>query len=238
MTTFVDTEANKTEGAPTPSFVIADYLEARARMTDFTMVEIGHDMLPVAYQQEPPFTDDRFYVGLEAWTHDPQGKKRDLLARRHEQFTGLKDNITFEDVSLGGMVRYSGDDGNSERWFEGTYEFKAPLASNSAHEVFLGNVFGDPDLSESTESTTNVLAEALRIVTDDGVIVVRESLTPEHTRALNTALATYDNLSVTRIGSREIIIGALESTYAVDRTHDSEDKYYLFIQKLDKESIH
>jgi SAM-dependent methyltransferase len=143
------------------------------------MVEIGHGRSPVAYQQPTGFTGQRSYVGIEAGLRDLHGDLwTDLEKLRAEH---PDQNVTFIPQSVGRngeMRRRSVFSLVGRIFYLGAYNPRTDLEDGSADEVFLNNVFGDPHLALSGKRTRSLIEEASRLAADDGIIVVRESMTP------------------------------------------------------------
>ncbi len=112
-------------------------------------VEIGTNGLAVPFIGERQFGDGQFYVGIDI--------NREMLEQS-------KESVEYTDRSTSHIMFVQA---NGEQ---------IPIADRSAHEVFLGNVLGDPHISH--ESKDRFLAEARRIVTDDGEVIIKENNTP------------------------------------------------------------
>lgn len=53
---------------------------------------------------------------------------------------------------------------------------KLPFSENSIHEIYFGNVFGDPHISNIQRQ--EFLNDAFRVLDKDGALIIRESTTP------------------------------------------------------------
>lgn len=229
-----------------PPFDTLAYLQERAKKDTFVMVEFGHDSLPVAYHQSRPFTGNRAYIGYEAWMRDYEGEKKSRLLERHSQYDGDSTNIHFQTLALGGMVRTLADENEEsvERWFEGEYNPATPLPDESVEEVLLGNVFGDPHISYAQSRTNALLSEATRILNNDGLIVIRETITPHNSRTSKEDLARWPRMKTSLESSIEAhgldVLGyttpqdkewqALENEFMSERYYN-KGAYYLFLSK-------
>jgi hypothetical protein len=227
-------------------FDVSSYLEERAKKDTFVMVEFGHDSLPVAYHQSRPLAGNRAYIGYEAWMRDHEGKKKSRLLERHSLYSGNSTNIHFQTLALGGMVRTVADENEEsvERWFEGEYNPVTPLPDESVEEVLLGNVFGDPHISYAQSRTNALLSEATRIVDKDGVIVIRETITPHNSRTSEEDLARWPRMKTSLEASIEeqglTVLSyttpqdegwqALENEFMSERYYN-KGAYYLFLSK-------
>jgi hypothetical protein len=150
---------------------IGSYLPLRDR-SEFVLVEIGHGSHPIAYDQAP-FTGERAYIGIECWLRDFAGIRRDALEEMHSTYK--KQNIFYVDLNVGEATDYD----QSESLYEGEYEAETLLPVEAADEVFLSNVFGDPKIASMEGHTQSLLNEVSRLISKNGVVVIRETLTPK-----------------------------------------------------------
>jgi hypothetical protein len=215
------------------SFDVAAYLDERDANTRFVMAEFGHDAQPVAYRQPQGFTGNRAYIGFEAWLRDPYGDKQKAVRSLHERYRAQNSNIYYHTLALGGMVRVVTEDGQTEKWFEGEYNPRTPLSDNSIDEVFIGNVFGDHYVKHSAERSTALLNEAARIVTGDGVVIIRETITPVDTRRHLEELFHDAHMTVLhRITPEDTQWDALQERFSYEPSYN-DGSYYLFLRKND-----
>ncbi|MES2631137.1 MAG: hypothetical protein V4611_04210 [Patescibacteria group bacterium] len=216
---------------PLPSLDVIDYLTQRAEMDSFLMVEFGHDAHPVAHQQSRPFTGDRAYIGFEAWLRDPEGKKKDAIQKTSEVYSDSNHNIHFQTLALGGIVRSITEDGEQQKWYEGLYDPTTALPDGTAEEVLLGNVLSDPYLVYSHERTGAMIDEAVRILADSGVIVIRETIRPDRVgAAFEASIAARDLKVLARVTPEDEQWEALESQFVADPYY-APDSYYLLLSK-------
>lgn len=159
-------------------FSINDYLIKRQNDPNFVMVEAGHDSVPVAYQQPSNFYGQRAYIGIESWIRDPWNVKREQLNKLHNAYANGQ-NVFYVTHNLGGKA-YKDPAGN-RTYFDGEYEAATVLPDSIASEVFLSNVFCDPVVAQVADRVENLLTEVTRLVDQNGVIVLRETLTPDCT---------------------------------------------------------
>lgn len=215
------------------NFSVDTYLDRRATNPSFVMVEIGHGGLPVAYQQNPGFTGQRAYIGIEAWLRDRWNRQRD---RKVDQHNALRQgqNIFYVAQKLGGSVLYD-EDNPRYSWYEGEYDPKTLLPDGTADEVFLSNVFCDPHIADSRDATTRLLSEAVRLAESSGMIVLRETITPHKTVYLTSRLIDDYGLRVEGgvIPSDENAWSKLEELYKAEpsKMGPSYGSYYLFLSK-------
>lgn len=162
------------EAVVVPGFDVGAFLQQRAEADDFLMVEFGHDTLPVADLQFPPFTKDRRYIGVESWLRGSQGsRKRMLIEKLVAQ--GQRGNISFVDHNVGAVVMHDELDGDT--WLHGEYNARTGLPDNCADEVFLSNVFSDRYIAWHADAAIKLLTEVARIVKPTGTVVVRHTIT-------------------------------------------------------------
>lgn len=151
-----------------PEFDVSGYLQDRAEADPFLMVEVGHGSYPVAYQQ-PQLTGDRRYIGAETW-----------MVRRRDGLQGiLAHAVTPRSVRNGTNITFVSDPINP----------LAELEAGIADEVVISNVFGDPLFARLGLGTAQLLSEAARLINYNGVIVVRETITPNKSRVAETTVA-------------------------------------------------
>jgi hypothetical protein len=161
---------------PLPAWDVQYYLAERAVRASFMMVEIGHGGEPAAYCQ-PNLSGQRAYVGVEAWLRDAQGKKREHLrsleAKRPDQ------NVAFIDHNVDPDTTPPLPADPARMRHSRPYKPRTILPDEAADEVLFSNVFGDPHVADSSKRTANLLREARRLVDEEGIIVIRETITPE-----------------------------------------------------------
>lgn len=157
--------------------IVNHHLEARNADPNFVMIEIGHDAVPVAYQQPVPFTNSRAYIGVEAWLRNPYGNKPGFVQALHDENNGLAQNIFY--INHPPHVAVVHDEDNYS-YLVGLYHkyTETILPTGIASEVFVSNVFCDPHIAYSRESTKALLAETARLVATDSRVVLRETITP------------------------------------------------------------
>jgi hypothetical protein len=161
------------------AFDVESYLNHRDDASPFTMVEIGHGPNPVVFKQLG-FSGLREYIGIEAGLRDRRGglsaRLTQLKAAHPEQ------NAEFIFHDLGGVVVYDPeqdpDDALADSWYEGDYKPRTVLDHGIAVEVLLNNVLGDNHTADIPENGQALLVEAARLLKDDGVVIIRESITP------------------------------------------------------------
>jgi hypothetical protein len=157
-------------------FSVDDYLQSRIDNEDFTLVEFGHDAVPVETHQPFIFDDNRRYYGFESWTRDPLGAKRSMIMARNGIYKDQGLNIKFMELALGGDI--SRDPETEEAWYNGDYKTKTSLQDECADEVLISNVLGDPLFTTKLSYGEKLLTEASRLLKATGTLVVRETITP------------------------------------------------------------
>ncbi len=181
------------------SFSVEAYLLERAKNSRFTMAEIGHDSLPVAYQQPFEFRGQRAYFGIEVWLRDPIGSKHERIKELRETVENGQ-NVIYLDHNPGGIVErdgYAEEGGHS--WYVGEYDAQSILPDTVVKEVFVSNVFSDKHVACSQERTAALLKEAVRILQEDGVIILRETISPENMMYLTEELIQEMGLQVEEV---------------------------------------
>jgi hypothetical protein len=231
------------EVAPVSHFDAQAHLAARAANPSFTMVEMGHDWLPVAEHQPTAFTGQRVYIGIEAWLRDPYGAKRSGLVEKTADIRASQ-NVFFMAQDLGGEVCRDSDETPS--WYSGEYDTQTVLPDGIADEVFMSNVFCDPHIAHYGDRTERLLTEVARLTADGGKIVLRETITPQYVRLLSSPrnpLVRQLGLQVeARVApNEEEAWGQLEEVYEADRScaflEPRLDSYYLLLQKQGQDSL-
>ncbi|HVV66885.1 MAG TPA: hypothetical protein VHB72_02320 [Candidatus Saccharimonadales bacterium] len=153
-----------------PSFDLRSWLDERKHMPKRVTVELGYGGQPLVMQH--PIGPEQAYIGVEAnlnpYYTDPQVSvagftgpiggydKKGIQAHLRSQRP--EDNIFFIDID----AKHS--DGRSV------------LPDGAADEVYINNVFDDPIIHGSSNGTYNLLAEAARLVTNEGKIIIADEL--------------------------------------------------------------
>jgi hypothetical protein len=214
---------------------VVEHLDQRAENPAFIMVEFGHGGVPTAYKQ-PSFTGGRAYVGVENWLRDPWHRQRNHVIKLEAEHPGQ--NVSFITIaSQGEMVR---DEDGRERdvYYIGDYSAETVLSDECADEVFLSNDFCDPLIGWNQDRTDKLLAEAARIVSREGVVVVRETITPSYAKLGERVLAEV-GLNVRRklphVTRFDHIWQQLEAVYDGEPWPRSlhPQSFYLFLAKTE-----
>lgn len=210
---------------------IGHYLEQRRADPDFVMIEFGHDLIPVAFQQPFEFNGRRAYIGIETWLREPL--KDEAISNLYS--SRLDQNIFFIAHDLGGRVKW--DDQKEGSWYEGQYATATVLPDLAAKEVFASNVFGDPHIADYPDRTSALLHELARLVSLQGQIVLRETVSPEKVRYLDEHLWQTVGLALDRVATPEDIQlwRALEDVFDGERRGElcpEPGSYYMFLSKI------
>lgn|GEM_PF-3027672 len=218
-----------------PSFDLSEHLESRIKDPNFIMIEIGHDSLPVAYQQPFEFRGKRAYIGLEAWLRDPIGVKKECIRELRETVENGQ-NVFYMSYDTGGVIERDGyEEEGGYSWYRGNYDTSSILPKEVAQEVFISNVFCDPHIASSKERTTSLLSEAARVIDAGGIIVLRETITPEKVMHLNENLLKKLSLKIQKTIVPESLAEweLLETIYKAEPypVRPETGSYYMFLSK-------
>ncbi|HEY5442782.1 MAG TPA: hypothetical protein VIJ68_04550 [Candidatus Saccharimonadales bacterium] len=202
------------------------YLAERAVRPDFVMVQIGHSGLSVADQQAP-WRGERRYFGAVAWLQD-----------ENVNIQPPNPNVQFLSLNLGGEPK--GDEEQAEQeaaesWYSGPYDFSVPLSDGIAHEVFFGDVIGDSRVTDSTKRTPLLLAEASRLLSPGGHVVIRETISPGRAlKSLTTEVLAKAGLkSMLRLHWGDPLWSQLEESYDGQTTSwfPKKENFYQLLTK-------
>jgi hypothetical protein len=132
-------------------------------------------------------------IGIEAGLRDLRGDLWTDLEKLQAEHPDQ--NVTFIPQGVGRngeMRRRSIFSLVGRTFYLGAYNPRTALGDGSADEVFLNNVFGDPHIALSGRRTKGLIKEASRLAADDGMVVVRESMSPHwsHWRLSDKLLAS------------------------------------------------
>jgi hypothetical protein len=180
------------------------YLAERNIQESFVLAEIGHQNIPIAPLQHN-LNGQRAYVGVEAWFGSMPGQG---LRRAIEQTSGKNASFVRQHVATG-VTRneVSGD------WMD-LYDPTTVLPDAAADEVFMGNVFGENNLYSDRKRTVHLAQEAARLIGENGMLVVRETTTPDFAKLDDVQLARAGLVAVHRESfSTAPIWRQLEQTY-------------------------
>lgn len=216
------------------SFDIQRHLRARQEDPSFSLAEFGHDIYPIAYSQGFRFVGRRFYVGFEGWLYDPEGARQRYLDERNA-IQGDGQNIHFIRQELG---RYGFIDGfPADEVYEGDYDPVTCLDEASISEVVAINVLTDPLVADDPGRSLGLLSEMRRIVRPDGLVVLRETITPHYRDCIEEGVVARAGLElVARLTSAGVDPGkwqALERVYEdnlLPVTEPAEGSYYAILQ--------
>lgn len=214
-----------------PVFELDCYQAERLAQPGFTMVEIGHDTLPVAYQQPRSFTDGRAYIGIEAWLRGYGNSRQLMLQNQHEQRANGQ-NIFYITQSPGGKVLHEGEDS----WYEGDFDPTTLLPNEAVDEVFISNVLTDPFMAGTKNSVELLIAEAARLLRPGGCLIIRETITPEYKFQLKELLFESHGLQVVDYltPSDRAEWDKLEAVFKAEpaQFEPKPNSFYLFLQRM------
>ncbi|HVX57928.1 MAG TPA: hypothetical protein VHA37_09460 [Candidatus Saccharimonadales bacterium] len=215
---------------PTPDFDLGDYLDERLHRPSFVMAEIGHGPYPLVANLPRFFSGQRAYIGIEAGMRD-----RDLAEERAEEFSQqyADANASFLTHDIGEGERLQGNTCTDE-WYEGEFEAETILPDAAADEVVASNVFGDPLIAPDFGRTTKLLQEMSRLITHDGLVVVRETITPANAVFLQEYIVKHAGLTILKRVELEEALDweQLELFYGTHREYANpyqEGSFYLFM---------
>lgn len=175
------------------SFNVHEHLETRRNDPNFHLVEFGHSIFPIAFQQGIPFSGGRAYTGIEGWLANLD-RGPNILAEQCKREIQSQ-NIRFITQDLGSYP-LSEDGFPIEELYEGEYNTRTPLSDNEASEVVASNVLTDPIVSDIPFRSINLLREMGRIIKPSGLIVLRETITPKYRDYLDDGSVAIAGLRV------------------------------------------
>ena len=210
------------------------YARHRTQNPNFIMVEFGHGLRPVAYRQPAGFTGQRAYVGVEAGLREAKLHARAQLGVLQAKYPD--ENITYIDQDLnknGNRVERILSRLMRPIGFVGLYDPSTILPDGAADEVFLSNVFGDPQVANSKVRTQRLLDEVSRVTAEKGMVVIRETITPTVAQASLTG-AALQNAGLQTAGSytqEDQCWDHLEGVYGAGRGYYRLTNFYQFLTK-------
>lgn len=214
------------------------YLEQRRSSKHLKAVEFGHGVLPIAFKN-PTYTGERFYTGVETWFRGchpslPENFKEKTIARLDSDPTLRDQNITLIHHEPGGEIVVDPDTLHKlsfDSWYTGPYDPETSLDSGMTHEVFASNVFNDPHTAHSKERAQLLLNELCRIVSDEGVVILRETITPERFSVTDEMIRNAGLFVAAKITPDMIDQwSALEDEFAGEKWY-AKNSFYLFLKK-------
>lgn len=161
-----------------PPDKIAGRLESQRSLPTSTLVEFGHGATPIAYNQPKKFINGRQYIGIEAWTRDPQHGQLNMLRLIHDHnLRDLPQNIHYFAQYAGRLVTMiAGKDLNLEKAVCGP---DGQLKPGLASEVYASDVLTDPMVGRDPFRSLELLKQMGNVAQRDGLVVVRETYSPE-----------------------------------------------------------
>lgn len=167
-------------------------------------VEVGTHNLPVTWLGSKKFGKNETYIGIDA-SHDKIREAKEFTEQDRPQ-----ENIYFLNADAEHL----------------------PLKNASADEVFFGNVFGDPSITDQEKD--KFMQEAKRILDQGGRIVIKETNTPASRQYLKHLFEKH-GLKVARILETESPQWA-KTVKAYDRVAAGRmswaGSYLLFVEPL------
>lgn len=163
-----------------------DYLERRKGATSFKTVEFGHGMTPIWLRNPEAYSEGTHsYLGVEQWLRGYDSGAKELQKKVPNGLVGTIQHVAQSAV---GEVLRSYDQKGAEIWYEGDYSAKAEVEDSSIDEVVASNLLTDPMVAHHHQRVTVALAEMHRIVSEQGVVVLRETITPDNTQYLEQSI--------------------------------------------------
>lgn len=163
---------------PVEGFDLNAYLQQRSTNPNFIMIEIGHGAIPAVEHQA--FRGHRAYIGIESGQRfKPEFDA--LLSNTLSKIKRRKDeNIFFHKHDTGYRPKRprQSDAPGVERGRYGRGKVKTIFPHGAADEVYVNNVFGDPQVGVGRNAQM-LLKEIRRLIDDDGRVVIRETLSPK-----------------------------------------------------------
>lgn len=221
------------------NYDVEAYLAEREKDPDLRVAEFGHGIKPLALYDES-FTGSRSYVGIEAWLRHEDWKGREggakkIFLEKVADKIPVGHKIIFLEIDTGNESEKYESDGQrlrGERPYRGEYNPRTALEDNSIDEVFVGNVFNDPDLANSRRRSVTLLKELARVTKPLGVIVIRDTTSPKYF-SLTPAQIDAAGLEVKEVVLREDLQAwkMLEEVYGKSNVLPAKKGFYLFLQK-------
>lgn len=217
-------------------FDVRAHLEARAEIPDFTLVEFGYGQCPIYGRQPHHFTGQQAYIGIEAGLRDREKAKARADRLNTAQEEGKNIRFMFVDVGYGEVVPATVYHHGYEE-YRGVYNPKTPLDSSIADETFAGNIFCDP-LTTDYERTLALMSEMGRVTKLNGLVIMRETITPHYVYAVGEFTTSRSGLDIVDYvrPDTEPLWHQLEAFYGTGLPHDYSpplpDSYYLFLRKV------
>lgn len=130
-------------------------------------LEVGTYQTPVTVFGDKKFGKDDLYIGLDIDEHEVRSAKRNSEWRDEDDGRQTGEHKLFMNADMRRM----------------------PIADKSVEELFLGNVLGDPSISDKQKE--RLLSEAARILKDKRTLVIKETNTPASRDKVKQLLADY-----------------------------------------------
>lgn len=197
-----------------------------------SITEFGHNIYPICLTASALDMPYKSYTGVETWYRGGDIAKNKLLSKLN---AASKNNLLTPSTRFithnSGITVHRDENG---RWQEGSYTPYIPEEPGCEDEIVASNLFGDPDIAESTSLTRAIFAQMAEMVHPNGRIVLRETITPERIRPFSKTLlgevglkgyATYRTIN-------SPLWKKLESIYDGGKAQPlSAKSLYIFLQK-------
>jgi len=125
-------------------------------------IEVGTGIAPLPFIGERKFNSDEIYIGIDI------NKER------------------IKDAKYASEILKEDKGHTANFYFINADAKRLPFKNNIANELYFGNVFGDPSISK--EEKINFLKEAIRIMTSDAKLIIKENNTPANLEMLKNDL--------------------------------------------------
>ncbi len=199
-----------------------------------SVTEFGHNIYPICLTANALTTPYERYTGIETWYRGGSEAKSRLEDKLRTVDGSKTDNynrsIRFITHDSGITIHREG----SDRWQEGSYTPYSSSELGHEDEVIASNLFGDPDIAESIALTQTLLAQMAEITRPNGLIVLRETITPERVRPFSKAFLGEIGLKgyMTYKTTDSPLWKRLESIYDGSKAKPlSAKSLYIFLQK-------
>lgn len=193
-----------------PEASITEQAEKKEQIYKKVFVELGTHYIPLPMLGNKKFLEDELYIGIDI---------RGDLVKQAKQNTNLA---------------HEGSDFENIQFLQADAK-RLPLKNKAAEEILLGNVLGDPSISLTDKAT--FLEEAKRVITEEGVIVIKETNTPLERDILMKLLANHHLEMIKEVNEMSAdwpdAIAPYEKMGAQDLPKYSRDSYLLTVKEIE-----